>query len=82
LAGLVTEADLAEGSLYPSLTRIREVSAAIGTHVAKIAYARALAPAPAPDDAFAHVRSYMYEPRYTDYVVREKAASREALMGH
>jgi malate dehydrogenase (oxaloacetate-decarboxylating)(NADP+) len=67
LAELITEADLAEGSLYPSLTRIREVSAAIGTRVARIAYARALAPAPAPHDVFAHVRSCMYEPRYTDY---------------
>jgi malate dehydrogenase (oxaloacetate-decarboxylating)(NADP+) len=72
LAELVTEADLAQGSLYPSLTRIREVSAAIGTRVARIAYALALAPGPAPEDVLAHVKSSMYEPRYADYVDSRK----------
>jgi malate dehydrogenase (oxaloacetate-decarboxylating)(NADP+) len=62
LARLVTEADLAQGSLYPALPRIREVSACIATEVAQIAYKRGLAAGQAPDDVLAHVKSQMYEP--------------------
>ena len=41
LAALVTEEDLAQGSLYPALPRIREVSAGIAAAVAEIASTRA-----------------------------------------
>ncbi|HXW24533.1 MAG TPA: NAD-dependent malic enzyme [Xanthobacteraceae bacterium] len=68
LAGLVTAADLAQGSLYPALPRIREVSAHIAAAVAQVAHARGLAAGPKPADALAHVRSHMYEPRYGSYV--------------
>jgi malate dehydrogenase (oxaloacetate-decarboxylating)(NADP+) len=64
LAQLVTEQDLAQGSLYPALTRIREVSELIAAGVAKVAYARGLAAEPAPPDLAAHVRAHMYEPVY------------------
>jgi malate dehydrogenase (oxaloacetate-decarboxylating)(NADP+) len=67
LAGLVTEADLAQGSLYPALQRIREVSAQIAAEVAQIARRRDLATAKMPDDVLGHVRSQMYEPHYTSY---------------
>jgi malate dehydrogenase (oxaloacetate-decarboxylating)(NADP+) len=67
LARLVTEADLAQGSLYPALPRIREVSACIATEVAQIAYKRGLAAGQAPDDVLAYVKSQMYEPRYCNY---------------
>jgi hypothetical protein len=43
LARLVTEADLAQGSLYPALPRIREVSAHIAAVAARVAYRRGLA---------------------------------------
>ena len=43
LAHLVSEADLAQGSLYPALPRIREVSAHIAAEVAQVAYTRGLA---------------------------------------
>ena len=43
LAELVTDADLQQGSLYPALPRIREVSAHIAAAVAKVAYKRGLA---------------------------------------
>jgi malate dehydrogenase (oxaloacetate-decarboxylating)(NADP+) len=64
LALLVSESDLDQGSLYPSLPRIREVSAHIAAEVAQVAYKRGLATGEAPVDVLAHVRSQMYDPRY------------------
>ena len=64
LAKLVTDADLKQGSLYPALPRIREVSAHIGAAVAKVAYQRGLASGRAPKNILAHVKSQVYEPRY------------------
>jgi malate dehydrogenase (oxaloacetate-decarboxylating)(NADP+) len=68
LAGLVDESDLAQGGLYPALSRIREVSAAIGAAVAESAYADGLAGRPRPADVLADVKSQMYDPRYASYV--------------
>jgi len=64
LAQLVTEADLKQGSLYPALPRIREVSAHIAAAVAKIAYQRGLAAGRAPKNMLAYVKSQIYDPRY------------------
>jgi len=64
LANLVSEEDLAQGSLYPALPRIREVSARIAAEVARLAYTRGLAAGRAPDNLLAHVQSQMYEPSY------------------
>jgi malate dehydrogenase (oxaloacetate-decarboxylating)(NADP+) len=64
LAKLVSEADLKQGSLYPALPRIREVSAHIAAAVAEVAYKRGLAAGPAPKDLLAYVQSQMYEPQY------------------
>jgi len=68
LADLVPESDLDQGSLYPALPRIREVSAHIAAAVAQIAYQHGLAAGPAPNDLLAHVQSDMYYPRYCEYV--------------
>ena len=67
LAELVTPADLSQGSLYPELPRIREVSAHIAAAVAKVAYARGLASGDPPQDVLGHVKSQMFEPRYGSY---------------
>ncbi len=64
LADLVSEADIAQGSLYPALPRIREVSAHIAAAVADVAYKRGIASGQAPKDLLAFVRSQMYDPRY------------------
>jgi malate dehydrogenase (oxaloacetate-decarboxylating)(NADP+) len=64
LAGRVTDADLAQGSIYPSLTRIREVSAHIAAAVAKVAFERGLARARRPRQLLAWVKAQMYDPRY------------------
>jgi malate dehydrogenase (oxaloacetate-decarboxylating)(NADP+) len=68
LAGHVSHADLAQGSLYPALPRIREVSASIATAVAEAAYRSGVAQAPRPADLAAFVRSQMFDPRYRSYV--------------
>jgi malate dehydrogenase (oxaloacetate-decarboxylating)(NADP+) len=68
LADLVTEDDLAEGRIYPGLPRIREVSAAIATAVAEVAFRRGLTTMSRPADPAAHVKAQMYEPIYGEYV--------------
>lgn len=68
LAEQVTEEDMAAGRIYPVLTRIREVSVAIATAVAEIAYREGLATEPEPDDLPQYIREYMYDPRYTPLV--------------
>jgi len=67
LAGLVTTQDLAQGSLYPALPRIREVSAQIAAEVARVASDRGLAAGTPPGDLLGFVRAQMYEPRYAAY---------------
>ena len=64
LAYLVNKDDIEQGSLYPALPRIREVSAHIAVAVAEVAYRRGLATTPAPNDLMAFVQSQMYDPHY------------------
>jgi malate dehydrogenase (oxaloacetate-decarboxylating)(NADP+) len=64
LAQLVTEHDLAQGSLYPALPRIREVSAHIAAAVADTAYTNGLAGKPKPADVLGELRSQMFDPHY------------------
>jgi malate dehydrogenase (oxaloacetate-decarboxylating)(NADP+) len=64
LAHLVTEADIKQGSLYPALARIREVSVHIAAAVADVAYKRGLATGQAPKDLIAYIQSQMYDPSY------------------
>jgi malate dehydrogenase (oxaloacetate-decarboxylating)(NADP+) len=64
LANAVSEADLKQGSLYPALPRIREVSAQIGAAVAGVAYQRGLAQGPTPNDLIGIVQAQMYDPGY------------------
>jgi len=68
LCAQVDEADLAQGSLYPPLPRVRDVSAHIGAAVAQVAFDAGLAGGPRPADLLGHVRSQMYEPVYADYL--------------
>ena len=64
LAGLVDDADLRQGSLYPALPRIREVSAEIATAVADVAFDAGLAPGVRPNNMREAVAAQMYDPRY------------------
>jgi len=68
LAEKVSEADLAQGSLYPPLNGVREVSAHIAAAVAEVAYRDDLATLDRPDDLVEFMRTQMYDPRYTSFV--------------
>ncbi|MDX2410405.1 MAG: NAD-dependent malic enzyme, partial [Woeseiaceae bacterium] len=67
LASQVSESDLERGRIYPSLTRIRQVSALIARDVAKIAYDEGLTDKEEPDDILADIHEYMYQPVYPHY---------------
>jgi malate dehydrogenase (oxaloacetate-decarboxylating)(NADP+) len=68
LANETTPSDLEQGSLYPPLAHIREVSARIAAAVVEVAYQHRLTSRRRPRNVLADVRSQMYEPRYTRYV--------------
>jgi malate dehydrogenase (oxaloacetate-decarboxylating)(NADP+) len=67
LAAQVSADDLRQGSLYPPLKSIRDVSAHIAVAVAEVAYRRELAQGAKPADLLAFVKAQMYEPRYAMY---------------
>jgi malate dehydrogenase (oxaloacetate-decarboxylating)(NADP+) len=67
LAGLVGEEDFRKGRIYPSLRKIRDISLAIATEVADVAFTQHLAGVERPDDLEAFIRSQMYEPVYPVY---------------
>ena len=67
LAGLVRESELAEGRVYPSLTRIHEVSHAIALAVAEEVFAKKLNTRSRPEDLAGFIRSQMFKPEYADY---------------
>ncbi len=64
LAYLVNPDDIEQGSLYPALPRIRDVSAHIAMAVAEVAYKCGLATVPKPNDMMAFIKSQMYDPHY------------------
>jgi malate dehydrogenase (oxaloacetate-decarboxylating)(NADP+) len=68
LSKQVTEQDLAQGSLYPPLARVRDVSAHIAAAVADVAYSRGLTGRARPADLLEDVRSRMYDPTYPSYL--------------
>ncbi len=67
LARQVTLQDLEQGSLYPPLASVREVSAHLAVAVAEVAFQQGHAGIERPADLLAHVRSCMYDPRYPTY---------------
>jgi len=69
LAETVRDEDLAQGSLFPALARVREVSARIAVAVAEVAFAEELAGIECPADLEAWVEAQMYDPEYVSYVV-------------
>jgi malate dehydrogenase (oxaloacetate-decarboxylating)(NADP+) len=64
LAGTLRESDIAAGTVYPPLQNIREVSVAIATAVADIAFDAGLARNDRPGNLDAAIRSSMYDPTY------------------
>jgi len=68
LADRVTAADLAQGSLYPALSRVREVSAHIAAAVVKVAVAEGIAGVERRARLLEFVQAQMYDPRYRSYI--------------
>ncbi len=64
----VSEKDFMLGRIYPSLSRIREVSVNIALAVAKVAFASGLTVLPKPPDLPGLIKSKMYDPTYQEYV--------------
>ncbi len=64
LARCTTQADLDQGSLFPPLSTVRDVSARIAVDVAEIALRDGLASIERPDDLEQAIRAEMYDPRY------------------
>jgi len=68
VATLVADSDLAQGRVYPSLARIREVSTKIAVAVGEIAYKEGLTSLPRPADMAAYVNERMFVPSYESFV--------------
>jgi malate dehydrogenase (oxaloacetate-decarboxylating)(NADP+) len=68
LAHHVLDAELAQGRVYPELSRIREVSLAIAVAVAREAYQQGLASGAESADLEAEIRSQMFNPEYQKVV--------------
>jgi malate dehydrogenase (oxaloacetate-decarboxylating)(NADP+) len=66
LAGMVTDAELSSGMLFPAVSRLREVSAAVAAAVVSAAHG-ANVTVPPPAELVAQVGSAMWEPRYEEY---------------
>ena len=64
LANEVDVGDLEQGRIFPPLTKIREVSAAIAAAVAEVAFKRGLTTMKQPENLAAYVKSQVWEPKY------------------
>jgi malate dehydrogenase (oxaloacetate-decarboxylating)(NADP+) len=62
LAKQVSYADLKDGKIYPPLSNIRAVSAAIAEAVAEVVYQEGLADTPRPANLTEYIKSQMYNP--------------------
>jgi malic enzyme len=71
LAQAVTDEELARGLLYPSISRLREVSVLVAIAVIEQAVNEGQCESPA-DDLSAYVRGAMWEPRYAAYVAADR----------
>ena len=67
LAHMVTEDELAAGTIYPDLAKIRQISLAIASSVCMLAWDQGLARYAEPADIREHVRNCMYHPEYRPY---------------
>lgn len=68
LARMVTEEELAAGTVYPDLAKIRHISLAIASAVARLAWEQGLAKYEEPEDIRQYVRDRMYHPDYRPFV--------------
>jgi malate dehydrogenase (oxaloacetate-decarboxylating)(NADP+) len=74
LANCVGDRELARGSIFPPLHRIREISASIAVAVAELAYERNIAVGPRPHDLATVVAGKMYRPDYEVHASRRSGS--------
>ena len=68
LSSLVSDEELYNGQVYPSLSNIRSVSKKIAVSVAKKAMSDGLTNIPLPQNLENHLDSIIYNPEYQDYI--------------
>jgi len=68
LSDVTTEHDFAIGRVFPSLDKVREVSAKIATAVAEVAHRSGIALNGEPKDIHTAITAMMYDPHYESYV--------------
>jgi malate dehydrogenase (oxaloacetate-decarboxylating)(NADP+) len=68
LAHMVTEEELAAGTIYPDLGKIRQISLAIAAAVCRLAWDEGIAKYSEPDDIRQYVRDCQYHPAYRPYI--------------
>lgn len=68
LAQMVTDEELAAGTLYPDLAKIRQISLSIAAAVSRLAWDQGIARYDEPEDIRDHVRRCMWHPEYRPYV--------------
>jgi malate dehydrogenase (oxaloacetate-decarboxylating)(NADP+) len=68
LAHMVTDEELAAGTLYPDLSKIRQISLGIAASVCRLAWDSGLARYDEPEDIREQVRAAMWHPDYRPYI--------------
>jgi len=68
LAHMVTEEELAAGTIYPDLGKIRQISLAIASAICRLAWDEGIAQYVEPNDIRQYVRDCMWHPDYRPYV--------------
>ena len=68
LAYMVTTEDLKRGQIYPSLSKIRDISCKIAIEVARVAFDTNISGIPYPENLEEIVIDSMYEPSYRNYI--------------
>jgi len=68
VAGMVSDTNLDQGSLFPDLEQIREVSLEIGIAISRLAFEQGLAGIDEPDDLRDYISTRMYKADYENSV--------------
>ena len=64
VARMVSDADLAQGRMFPDLSRIRDVSVEIGVAISELAFEQGLARIDRPEDIRGYIESQMFAANY------------------